>query len=133
IVWWRAWNLWRSSRGVLLLYVALALATFGTYDMVLSTDRFNEQATTTSGTLFSGNQAGSAASVLTLVTNISATILVGMKALEHRDSVRRYLKVGSRRTRAEKILAILLESGIVYCVIWVCSQLSFLVYTHCMI
>lgn len=52
-----------------------------TYSEDLTLSGTDQQPTTTSGTLFAGDSAGSAASLLTLVTNISATILIGLKAL----------------------------------------------------
>ena len=91
------------------------------------------------GTLYQGIASGVAASVLSLSTNLWATLLVGYKAwyvvglrnflrsvtrsltvmLSGRKSRRRlkgYLVAGSP---TEKLFALLIESGAVYCTLWV--------------
>ncbi|KAI0744358.1 hypothetical protein C8Q80DRAFT_1186463 [Daedaleopsis nitida] len=62
---------------------------------------------------------GVATSVLSLVTNITATGLIAYKAWHHRRMVKQHLSTGSARTRAERTLTLLVESGIVYCILWV--------------
>ena len=73
---------------------------------------------------------------LTIVTNILATLLVAWKAWsvkslvlnvtiaekwsrQHRRVIKKNLGKETRRTRVEKILALLIESGFLYCIIWV--------------
>ncbi|KAI0706674.1 hypothetical protein C8Q76DRAFT_629595, partial [Earliella scabrosa] len=77
----------------------------------------------TPGSLYTGDVWGLAASVLSLVTNTAATTLIAYKAWSHRQLVRSHLRVGNKRTRVEKVLALLVESGICYCILWVCVRL----------
>ncbi|KAI0706665.1 hypothetical protein C8Q76DRAFT_801060 [Earliella scabrosa] len=139
IVWWRAWVLWKNNRMVCFLYLALTFAAFvsGFVDTVktcASPDKNNGLETFantgndvfrtkvpsgTSGTLFVGDVAGLVATLLTMVTNVSATMLIGLKALEHWSSVRLYLRPGRARTQAGRVMTLLLESGCMYCVLWI--------------
>lgn len=83
---------------------------------------------------------------LTLATNMWATSLVAYKAWcaqtsdtvivslieptrhdlfrRHRRSVRAFLGTGNRKTQAERLMALLVESGALYCFIWVSIQNS---------
>ena len=85
--------------------------------------------------MYEGLPVGLATCVLSLSTNLLATVLVGYKAWyvsdssiivatltevlrESRRRLKGYLVAGSQ---VEKLLALLLESGAIYCGIWVCS------------
>ena len=92
---------------------------------------------TPSGSFYQSDLFGLAASVLSLATNMVATILIGCKAwcvmhcyyslfrLIDLSDAREHAKImGSvsslkRSSRVEKILIFLVESGTVYCIIWV--------------
>lgn len=53
---------------------------------------------------------------LTLLTNVMATALIAVKAWKHRRLVRTHLKdAEDRGQRAESVLALVVESGILYC------------------
>ncbi|THG95345.1 hypothetical protein EW026_g6290 [Hermanssonia centrifuga] len=55
--------------------------------------------------------------VCSLLTNVSATSIVSHKTWRHRRAIRENLRnITKRSTKAEKILALLVESGIIYCV-----------------
>ncbi|PIL26809.1 hypothetical protein GSI_11070 [Ganoderma sinense ZZ0214-1] len=66
---------------------------------------------------------GLAACVLSLATNLLATLLVGYKAWRMRRRLRGFLlakvQVGGTRSRTWKVLSLLVESGAVYCATWV--------------
>ncbi|KAI0317242.1 hypothetical protein OF83DRAFT_1122238 [Amylostereum chailletii] len=62
---------------------------------------------------------GLAIIVNALVSNMWATALVASQAWKHRRLVRDSLAKGSRRTTVEKVLALLTESGAIYCVLWI--------------
>ncbi|KAH9973227.1 hypothetical protein BGW80DRAFT_1459134 [Lactifluus volemus] len=51
--------------------------------------------------------------------NLLCTGLIGWKAWEHRVTIKQHLGECNVSTRVEKILAILIESGLVYCCLWI--------------
>ncbi|KAF9255925.1 hypothetical protein L218DRAFT_1007985 [Marasmius fiardii PR-910] len=66
---------------------------------------------------------------LSMATNVSATILIGYKFWSYRQTVGDYLQefnIARRQARAEKILILLLESGIIYSVLWVIQLVEIL-------
>jgi hypothetical protein len=62
--------------------------------------------------------------VLTLppfITNLVATLLIGLKVWLYRKQVKSHLTTGhskSTTTRAENVLLLLVESGFLYCAVW---------------
>ncbi|KAH9010241.1 hypothetical protein EDB85DRAFT_1902330 [Lactarius pseudohatsudake] len=66
----------------------------------------------------------------TLGTNLVSTGLIAWKAWQHRVSVRKYLGKGSGSVRAERILALLIESSFIYCCFWVVYLISALNVIH---
>ncbi|KAH9960352.1 hypothetical protein BGW80DRAFT_1133715, partial [Lactifluus volemus] len=59
--------------------------------------------------------------VPTLGINLLSTGLISWKAWEHRVTIKKHLGEGTASMRVEKIFAILIESGLVYCCFWVCG------------
>ncbi|KAI0711776.1 hypothetical protein C8T65DRAFT_181927 [Cerioporus squamosus] len=124
IVWWRTSMIWRgkSRKVILCLYVILLSATValsivdtcGACNIRLIVD-----ANGGVGRLFAGTKFGTAASILSLTTNILATCLTGYKAWVHGRSLKLYLSEGSTMTSVERILILLTESGLAYGAIWV--------------
>ncbi|KAK1227903.1 hypothetical protein PQX77_003114 [Marasmius sp. AFHP31] len=53
-----------------------------------------------------------------MVTNISGTIVIGLKFWSYRQNVGVYLSK-SKKGRAEKVFILLVESGIVYSLLWI--------------
>ncbi|TBU54572.1 hypothetical protein BD310DRAFT_969692 [Dichomitus squalens] len=60
-----------------------------------------------------------AASVLSLFTNLFATITVAYKAWYSRRFLRRYLMAGHTSAKLERLFSILIESGMAYTALWV--------------
>ncbi|KAL1700698.1 hypothetical protein EV121DRAFT_213675, partial [Schizophyllum commune] len=54
-----------------------------------------------------------------LVTNLATTFLVGIRFWCYQHNIRRYLGPLTPRTRVEKVLVLLMESGFAYCLVWV--------------
>ncbi|THH10903.1 hypothetical protein EW146_g8227 [Bondarzewia mesenterica] len=55
---------------------------------------------------------------LELATNLAATSLIAYKAWKHRKLIKSAL--GPRKkTKVEKVLALLVESGVLYCILWI--------------
>ncbi|KAI0711774.1 hypothetical protein C8T65DRAFT_181872 [Cerioporus squamosus] len=126
IVWWRTSMIWsgRARKVILCLYVILLSATValsivdtcGACDILLTIDT---NGGLRRGRLFAGTRFGTAASILSLTTNVLATCLTGYKAWVHGRSLKLYLSEGSTRTSVERILILLTESGLAYGAIWV--------------
>ncbi|KAI0808390.1 hypothetical protein C8Q74DRAFT_1233300 [Fomes fomentarius] len=122
IVWWRTLVLWngRSRYVILALCSVLVLSTFA-ISMVGTCQACNLNLVRQAagyGQLFSGTKIGAAASVLSLVTNVTATLLTGYKAWSHATLLRTYFSEGTMITNVERIMILLTESGLVYGVIW---------------
>ncbi|KAI0808344.1 hypothetical protein C8Q74DRAFT_1187806, partial [Fomes fomentarius] len=134
IVWWRAWVLWKNRRAVQVLGVIMLLATAASAIFLSNSasSTFDETITTYAGALFGGDGWGTAAAILSLVTNLVATSLIGLKAWQHRRLVRAHLTQGTMRTQVERTLLLLVESGLLYCTLWVrtSTSLSKQVTTH---
>ncbi|KAI4519691.1 hypothetical protein K525DRAFT_271498 [Schizophyllum commune Loenen D] len=54
-----------------------------------------------------------------LATNVVATVLIGIKFWYYRRDIKGALGLFTRRSQVEKVLVLLLESGITYCAIWI--------------
>ncbi|EJD06700.1 uncharacterized protein FOMMEDRAFT_63622, partial [Fomitiporia mediterranea MF3/22] len=55
--------------------------------------------------------------VLSLITNISATSIIGFRAWQHRQSIRTMIsRERETSTKVERILTLLVESGLIYCI-----------------
>ncbi|KAI0706672.1 hypothetical protein C8Q76DRAFT_162504 [Earliella scabrosa] len=134
IVWWRAWAVWRDSRCVTILYALLITSTsvagtvvtvhgcqnsFGHSGEIMYIDPTGNDTSTNAGSIYVGDSWGLAASSLSLATNVTATSLIALKMWRHRRSVRDHLRNGSMGLRVESVLALLAESGLTYCILWV--------------
>ncbi|THU75773.1 hypothetical protein K435DRAFT_880195 [Dendrothele bispora CBS 962.96] len=54
-----------------------------------------------------------------LITNVLATALIGYKAWSHREAIKQNLmSTGTNMSKALKTLWLMIESGLVYCIIW---------------
>ncbi|KAI0313365.1 hypothetical protein OF83DRAFT_1175737 [Amylostereum chailletii] len=110
IVLWRAWVLWNRNRVFLAISLALLLGSIAMSSVALfdACDTFHSKPGSEGDPLFEADVYGLAAFILSLVTN-----------LQHRRLIKRHLRQGSARTRAEKVMALFIESGVVYCLIWI--------------
>ncbi|KAL1672435.1 hypothetical protein EV122DRAFT_294885 [Schizophyllum commune] len=102
VVVWRAWILWPQSR------VAKGILVSVVFNFVWQTVHWKEEQTP--------------AFTLTiwlplLVTNIVATGLVALQVWYYRRDIQRALGQWRKTTRVEKVLILLLDSGLVYCLI----------------
>ncbi|EJD37084.1 hypothetical protein AURDEDRAFT_173841 [Auricularia subglabra TFB-10046 SS5] len=124
IVVWRAWVLCRRDSGRL-LYIPLALWCLACLSMAATlamrlaitivrvhNDYKMEPAQLTIGI----NIPQVSSFALTLLTNIISTALIARKAWKHRREVRQYIAdAAGRGHKAESVLALIIESGIFYC------------------
>ncbi|KAM5536302.1 hypothetical protein V8D89_010038, partial [Ganoderma adspersum] len=130
IVCWRAYAVWQGNRIVLCASVALLLTTFGlatvdttytcTYSIIHGPDSTQlDPKAIGNGTLYGGVSYGVAASMLSLCTNLYATTAVALKAWRSRRFLRRYIVTGPMVSQTEKVLSLLVESGAIYCAVWI--------------
>ncbi|KAI0300032.1 hypothetical protein B0F90DRAFT_1817829 [Multifurca ochricompacta] len=125
---WRAVVIWNKDKrvmAILLLFILGTTAAAGS-DLGLglrplfspSHDSIQEA---------SGTKLGERALIMvgpTLGTNILSTGLIAWKAWQHRVFVGKHLGEGNVSVRVEKVLALLIESGFVYCCLWILYLIS---------
>ncbi|KAF5361266.1 hypothetical protein D9758_010311 [Tetrapyrgos nigripes] len=117
IVVWRAWIMFPYNQLVKNILILCMLASFvGTFaDAGLAAASFQRlQLGSTTNDLIMA--------IPLLVTNIIATGLNGYKAYLHNKDIREHLsQCDTHVTKAQKILLLLVESGMVYCGIWIAT------------
>ncbi|KAJ7586026.1 hypothetical protein C8J56DRAFT_1052386 [Mycena floridula] len=117
IVVWRAWVLWPNHRWARCLLVLCLVGSFiGVcidFTFVILFDLGNSKFYPT----------GPKTLILTLplfATNLVSTLLIGYKVWEYRTEIKYNLGLGkTTRTKVERILILLTESGMIYCALWV--------------
>ncbi|TBU38376.1 hypothetical protein BD309DRAFT_983707 [Dichomitus squalens] len=128
VVCWRAWLLWPGNRVVRLVSILLLLTTFalGAVDLKSTCYLLNGKLggslngnAVVPGGMYAGTPYGIAATVLSLSVNLFATILVAYKAWKSRRFLRKLMVLGDKAIRMERLFSILIESGMVYCTIWI--------------
>ncbi|KAF5343435.1 hypothetical protein D9758_011818 [Tetrapyrgos nigripes] len=121
---WRTWVLYPHNKTVrIVLVLCMIISTVANFvDAGISTARalhMMEQRTMIGMVDFPGDQALIMALPL-LVTNAVCTFLISYKTWCHRQDVKKNLTAsGTPQTKAGKILMLLVESGMIYCAIWV--------------
>ncbi|KAH9979594.1 hypothetical protein BGW80DRAFT_1279152 [Lactifluus volemus] len=60
----------------------------------------------------------------TLATNVLSTVLIGIQTWRNRSVLIKHVRTSSVPVRVEKVFAMLVESGFVYCCIWVLYLIS---------
>ncbi|ESK86441.1 hypothetical protein Moror_4948 [Moniliophthora roreri MCA 2997] len=123
VVIWRAWVLCGNTRLQKLVYIPIVtgMAAFAfvviTLDC-LGNDGFGGQSTESSGSKVC--QWGEPiAWGISLLTNITSTSIIAVRAWGHHRFLRKVLGSKRRKSQTEKILLILVESGFIYCLFWV--------------
>ncbi|KAM5531991.1 hypothetical protein V8D89_014325 [Ganoderma adspersum] len=113
IVCWRACVIWSKNGVVHVVCGLFLLATLilGILDAMLAV--LSDQPA-----LFEDNVFGIAACLLSLTTNLVATLLVAYKAWRSRRRLRGYLIAKAGGSQVGKLFTILIKSGAVYCAIW---------------
>ncbi|KAH9938882.1 uncharacterized protein BXZ73DRAFT_99944 [Epithele typhae] len=126
-VWWRACMLWPRNALVrcmcfLLLASTLGIGLVETYTSALSLPNF--VAYDYQAQLYTRDGFGTIAFVLSLTNNVVATALIAFKAWRHARILRAALGAGNKKSRAVKMLSLLIESGVIYCVVWLFIVIS---------
>ncbi|EIM92383.1 uncharacterized protein STEHIDRAFT_164673 [Stereum hirsutum FP-91666 SS1] len=123
VVVWRCWLLWGRRWRILIVPFVLFLGTIATTAVALTFDlealAFYTSYPDQARKLYRVSVSDMVLWGLTLATNMWATSLVAYKAWRYRRSVRAFLGTGNRKTQVERLMALLVESGALYCFIWV--------------
>ncbi|KAI5827198.1 hypothetical protein K523DRAFT_330577 [Schizophyllum commune Tattone D] len=121
VVVWRAWILWPRSRRVRVVLIGAIVCTAAgsIAELAYSYTKFGWMAYAANLPKQSANYSRAFLTILPVIlTNILSTALVGYKVWEYRRNVKSSLG-GVAQTRVEKILLLLVESGVIYSAIWV--------------
>ncbi|PIL30648.1 hypothetical protein GSI_07350 [Ganoderma sinense ZZ0214-1] len=114
IVWWRACVIWQhkvvNCVGPLLILAAICCAITGMVSAPESIPNGYDL-----NMLIGANSK--VALVLSFATNVLATCLIGYKTWEHRRLLKQHFAEGRTTSRVLKALALLTESGCIYCTI----------------
>ncbi|KZV67784.1 hypothetical protein PENSPDRAFT_754672 [Peniophora sp. CONT] len=136
IVLWRMCVVWDKSRPVLAFSAALLVTALGvnvanivrSATVNLGIDNgiaANGKASKINLTSYGGNVIGLAAAFVSLGSNASATLLVGIKFWLHRRQFPKHYHYDNRRTLIERVMELLVESGVGYTAIWLLYCVSF--------
>ncbi|KZV59878.1 hypothetical protein PENSPDRAFT_760281 [Peniophora sp. CONT] len=138
IVLWRMCAVWERARTIFAFGAAMLVTTLG-----LNIANIVEQASlrlrhgqTLSGVTYNtkdfevivtygSTSIGLAAAFVSLASNLCATALVGLKIWVHRRNFPMHAQSGNRRTMVERVMELLVDSGIVYTAIWLLYCTSF--------
>ncbi|TBU22107.1 hypothetical protein BD311DRAFT_733492 [Dichomitus squalens] len=131
IVWWRVCVICGGHRSIYMVGFFLLAATCamsvvntvhvcGTWNLpsALTLDVRAAASSRTAEFLFSGFSWAAPATVVSVALNAIATSLIGLKAWKYRRTMRSHLSGASYRTRVGKVMALLVESGVIYIIIW---------------
>jgi len=115
---WRAIVLWKYDRRVVTILSACVVGTFAVsiYDIKLAL--MNKPGSQGENGIDESKVAAIVVGPM-LGTNILSTLRIAWKAWEYRKTVSAHLRKGSHPDRVEKVLALLIESGFVYCLLWI--------------
>jgi len=131
VVLWRVYAAWDQRRWVLIVCIVLSLSTIAStvVFLVIYTIPYNGFNPVFSNTLisselnvkagFDGSIFGTVVQTTSLLSNVLATVLIAFKAWRHRWEITVVIRTATRRTMVERVLALLVDSGMVYSCIWV--------------
>ncbi|KAL1730163.1 hypothetical protein EV714DRAFT_272936 [Schizophyllum commune] len=122
IVVWRAWVLWPDSLWARLI---MAVALFGSVGGVIVSSIFLFLAKLTDVAFLDWLNTSPILTVPLFFTNIVACVMVGIKVWDYRQNVKAYIgNAGNHGASIERTLLLILESGVVYCLLWLFLLLS---------
>ncbi|KAH9006705.1 hypothetical protein EDB83DRAFT_727525 [Lactarius deliciosus] len=118
---WRAVALWNRDKRIIAILLLLILGTTAAAGCELGLS----SPVAPSGQSSVAGDAGPLIMVgPTLATNLVSTGLIAWKAWEHRVEVKKHLGEASTSVRVERVFALLVESGFLYCCIWIVYLIS---------
>ncbi|KAH9026508.1 hypothetical protein EDB85DRAFT_169180 [Lactarius pseudohatsudake] len=116
---WRAVVLWNRDKRIIsiLLLLILGTAAAAGYEVGLGNPPLGRS-------IFQGDRAPLIMVGPTLATNLVSTGLIACKAWQHRVEVKKHLSGANRSVRTERVFALLIESGFIYCCVWIVYLIS---------
>ncbi|KAI4521642.1 cytochrome P450 [Schizophyllum commune Loenen D] len=122
IVVWRAWVLWPASLWARLI---MAVALLGSIGGVIVSSILLFLAKLTDVAFLDWLNTSPILTVPLFFTNIVACVMVGIKVWDYRQNVKAYIgNAGNHGASIERTLLLILESGVVYCLLWLFLLLS---------
>ncbi|KAJ8090448.1 hypothetical protein PM082_019046 [Marasmius tenuissimus] len=123
IVIWRAWVLSAGNKKIMFVPVMLQLALTGTSFAWVGCFVDASMPTEIPETC---RKINTATYILSMLANIAGTSVIGYTTWCFRKAISRYLNNGPHQARAEKVMVLLVESGVLYTSLWI-IQLAVLV------
>ncbi|KAH8993717.1 hypothetical protein EDB92DRAFT_376798 [Lactarius akahatsu] len=117
---WRAVVLWNRDKRVIAILLFLILGTTAAAGCELGLDLTPPS----SETSFQSDQGPLIMVGPTLGTNLVSTGLIAWKAWQHRVSVKKHLGEANGSVRVDRVFALLVESGFIYCCVWIVYLIS---------
>ncbi|KAI5825339.1 hypothetical protein K523DRAFT_323814, partial [Schizophyllum commune Tattone D] len=119
IVVWRAWVLWPASLWARLIMAVALLGSIAVNAVVHENSRTSQVA------FLDWLNTSPILTVPLFFTNIVACAMVGIKVWDYRQNVKAYIgNAGNHGASIERTLLLILESGVVYCLLWLFLLLS---------
>ncbi|KAH9173212.1 hypothetical protein EDB89DRAFT_2068972 [Lactarius sanguifluus] len=119
---WRAVVLWNRDKHVTALLLFLVLGTTGTYKRLLVVVILLIPILSppyVSIPIIADDLGPLLVVFPILGTNLVSTALIAMKAWQYRVSIKKHLGKGTGSVRVDRVFALLIESGFVYCCLWI--------------
>ncbi|ETW83470.1 hypothetical protein HETIRDRAFT_458772 [Heterobasidion irregulare TC 32-1] len=125
VVVWRAWALWKdSNRKALIAPLVLLAGSLGTsvaYVGCTARNGFPHPDANPPGC----NDLYLASLCASMATNAAATVLIAWRAWMHRRYLKEMLGASTGKTRVQKVLVLLVESGAIYLAVWISQIYNF--------
>ncbi|KAH9072393.1 hypothetical protein EDB83DRAFT_2517163 [Lactarius deliciosus] len=118
---WRAVVLWNRDKRIIAILLLLILGTTAAAGCELG---LGDPVPPSGQSGFQSDQGPLIMVGPTLGTNLVSTGLIAWKAWEHRVGVKKHLGEASTSVRVERVFALLVESGFIYCCVWIVYLIS---------
>ncbi|KAH9027238.1 hypothetical protein EDB85DRAFT_123772 [Lactarius pseudohatsudake] len=118
---WRAVVLWNRDKRIIAILLLLILGTTAAAGCELG---LGDPVPPSGQSSFQGDRGPLIMVGPTLATNLVSTGLIAWKAWERRVEVKKHLSEASRSVRTERVFALFVESGFIYCCVWIVYLIS---------
>ncbi|ESK85691.1 hypothetical protein Moror_9918 [Moniliophthora roreri MCA 2997] len=129
VVIWRAWVLCGHSRLQKLVYIPIVMVMAAFAFVVIALDCLGNNGFVSQSTESSGSKTCQwgepIAWGISLMTNITSTSIIAARAWGHHCFVCKTFGSKRRRSQAENVLLILVDSGFIYCLFWLSQLILF--------
>ncbi|KAL0569477.1 hypothetical protein V5O48_012490 [Marasmius crinis-equi] len=121
VVIWRAWVLTKNTRLHEMVYIPIVILLTSLAFGILAIDCLVQSPGTVTSSIGGDSRtcrwAEPIAWGLSLLTNVGSTTLIGIRAWQYSKFLKR-ADLSARKSRSLRIITILVESGLVYCLFW---------------